>query len=62
MSTTIIIIVNIALSVVLAVGLTPLWVWWERRMIKSIQKLIKAYKMQCKILCQNKYKQLVLWP
>ena len=37
MSTTIIIIVNIALSVVLAVGLTPLWVWWERRIAGFIQ-------------------------
>ncbi len=37
MSTTIIIIVNIALSVVLAVGLTPLWVWWERRVAGFIQ-------------------------
>ena len=37
MSNTVIIIVNIALSVILAVGLTPLWVWWERRIAGFIQ-------------------------
>lgn len=37
MSTTIIIIVNIVLAVVLAVGLTPLWVWWERRVAGFMQ-------------------------
>lgn len=37
MSTTVIIIVNIVLSVVLAVGLTPLWVWWERRVSGFMQ-------------------------
>lgn len=37
MSNIIIIIVNIALSVILAVGLTPLWVWWERRIAGLIQ-------------------------
>ncbi|MBL3520453.1 complex I subunit 1/NuoH family protein [Aliarcobacter lanthieri] len=37
MSSVIIIIVNILLAVVLAVGLTPLWVWWERRIAGFIQ-------------------------
>lgn len=37
MSSTIIIIVNILLAVVLAVGLTPLFVWWERRIAGFIQ-------------------------
>lgn len=37
MSTTVIIIVNILLAVVLAVGLTPLWVWWERRVAGFMQ-------------------------
>ena len=37
MSNLVIIIVNIALSVILAVGLTPLWVWWERRIAGFIQ-------------------------
>jgi len=33
----VILIVNIALAVVLAVGLTPLFVWWERRIAGFIQ-------------------------
>ena len=33
----IIIIINIALAVVLAVALTPLFVWWERRISAFIQ-------------------------
>lgn len=33
MSNTIIILVNIILAVVLAVGLTPVWVWWERELL-----------------------------
>ncbi len=37
MSEIIIILVNIILAVVLAVGLTPLWVWWERRICGFIQ-------------------------
>ncbi|QKF58493.1 complex I subunit 1/NuoH family protein [Aliarcobacter lanthieri] len=37
MSSVIVIIVNILLAVVLAVGLTPLWVWWERRIAGFIQ-------------------------
>jgi len=37
MSSVIIIIVNILLAVILAVGLTPLWVWWERRIAGFIQ-------------------------
>ncbi|NLN13257.1 MAG: NADH-quinone oxidoreductase subunit H [Arcobacter skirrowii] len=37
MSNTIIILVNIILAVVLAVGLTPVWVWWERRIAGFIQ-------------------------
>jgi len=37
MSSTIIIIVNIVLAVVLAVGLTPLFVWWERRVSAFMQ-------------------------
>ncbi|MCT7908048.1 NADH-quinone oxidoreductase subunit H [Arcobacter lacus] len=37
MSDIIIILVNIILAVVLAVGLTPLWVWWERRICGFIQ-------------------------
>jgi len=37
MSSIIIIIVNILLAVVLAVALTPLWVWWERRIAGFIQ-------------------------
>ena len=32
-----IIIINILLAVVLAVGLTPLFVWWERRIAGLIQ-------------------------
>lgn len=37
MSTTIIIIVNIAIACLLAVGLTPLFVWWERRISGFMQ-------------------------
>ncbi|QKJ24184.1 complex I subunit 1/NuoH family protein [Poseidonibacter lekithochrous] len=37
MSTGIIIAVNILLAVVLAVGLTPLFVWWERRISAFMQ-------------------------
>ena len=37
MSTTIIIIVNIAIASLLAVGLTPLFVWWERRISGFMQ-------------------------
>ncbi len=37
MSDIIIILVNIILAVVLAVGLTPLWVWWERRICGFIR-------------------------
>lgn len=37
MSSTIIIIVNIALAVFLAVGLTPVFVWWERRVSGFMQ-------------------------
>lgn len=37
MSDIIIIIVNILLAVILAVGLTPVWVWWERRIAGFIQ-------------------------
>ena len=36
-ASTIILIVNIALAVVLAVALTPLFVWWERRISGFIQ-------------------------
>lgn len=37
MSSTIIIIVNIVIAVLLAVGLTPLFVWWERRVSGLMQ-------------------------
>lgn len=37
MSDIVIIIVNIFLTVTLAVGLTPIWVWWERRICGFIQ-------------------------
>jgi NADH-quinone oxidoreductase subunit H len=37
MSSTIIIIVNIAIASLLAVGLTPLFVWWERRVSGFMQ-------------------------
>ena len=37
MSSTIIIIVNIAIASLLAVGLTPLFVWWERRISGFMQ-------------------------
>ena len=37
MSSTIIIIINIAIASLLAVGLTPLFVWWERRVSGFMQ-------------------------
>jgi len=37
MSSTIIIIVNIVIAALLAVGLTPLFVWWERRVSGFMQ-------------------------
>lgn len=37
MSSTIIIIINIAIASLLAVGLTPLFVWWERRISGFMQ-------------------------
>ena len=37
MSDTIVLIVNIAIASLLAVGLTPLFVWWERRVSGFMQ-------------------------
>ena len=37
MSSTIIIIINIAIASLLSVGLTPLFVWWERRVSGFMQ-------------------------
>ena len=37
MTDTIILIVNLALAIVLAVALTPLFVWWERRVSGLMQ-------------------------